>query len=93
MKTVNDVILDKRQDLYVDLVRRWQDEKGVHNRRPGKLIPIDEHQAKAFGEFSTWWDEQGEAQAPAKGLTRAMVLFLMLMALALCGVLVSLGCP
>ncbi len=91
MKTVNDVILDKRQDLYVDLVRRWQDEKGVHNRPRGQVVPLSRYQNKPSPPPQ--WDTEEEEELPISGLTRAMVASIVFVSLALCLVFISLGLP
>lgn len=91
MKTVNDVILDKRQDLYVDLVRRWQEEQGVRTRRRGEVVPISRYQDRTC--TPPHLEAEEEEAPPANGLTRAMVAFIIAMSAALCFALVSLGMP
>lgn len=91
MKTVNDVILDKQQDLYVDLVRRWQEEQGVRTRRRGEAVPISRCQDRTCTPPHLEVEE--EEAPPASWLTRAMVAFIVAMSVALCFALVSLWMP
>lgn len=91
MKTVNDVILDKQQDLYVDLVHRWQEEQGVHNRPRGRVVPISRYQEIPC--VPPHWEAEEEEAPPSSGLTRAMTASIVFVALALCLVCISLGLP
>lgn len=91
MKTVNDAILDKSPDLYVDLVRRWQEEQGVRNRRRGQVVPISRYQDRTCTPPPLEAEE--EEAPPASWLTRAMVAFIVTMSAALCVALISLGMP
>lgn len=91
MKTVTDAILDKNPDLYVNLVRSWQEEQGTRTRRRGEVVPISRYQDRTC--TPPHLEEEEEEAPPASGLTRAMVIFIVSMSFALCFALVSLGMP
>lgn len=91
MRTVTDAVLDKSPDLYVDLVHRWQEEQGVHNRPRGKVVPLSRYQDKPSPPPQ--WDTEEEEELPVSGLTRAMVASIVFVSLSLCLVFISLGLP
>lgn len=91
MKTVTDAILDKSPDLYVNLVRRWQEEQGTRTRRRGEVVPISRYQDRTCTPPNLEAEE--EEAPPASWMTRAMVAFIVAMSAALCVALISLGMP